>query len=153
VTRIDFYKLAELRLDARDRFAVRLAAKAFREGHRTVLLVEDGDAAERLDALLWDEPHVFLPHARVGSADAPRVPVTLGTAEEIRACEETGSVVHDLLVNLALALPERFAAFDRVAEVLCEDEAVLAAGREHYRFYRERGYPLHYHDLGAGPDA
>jgi DNA polymerase-3 subunit chi len=151
VTRIDFYVLPDLRLDARERFAARLATRAFREGHRSLVLVEDDAGAGRFDNLLWREPrNAFVPHVRLGSEDAARVPVTFGTAEDVRACEATGRVIHDLLINLGASIPERFAAFDRVAEIVCQDEAIRAAGRDNYRYYRERGYPLHHHDLGAG---
>ena len=148
MTRIDFYVLPDMRLDARLDFAARLACKAFRAGHRSVFQVEDEAMAEQLDSLLWVEPaQAFLPHARLGTSDASRVPVTIGTAAEIEACEATGRLVHDLLINLGSAIPERFASFDRVAEIISQDEQILAAGRRNYRFYRERGYPIENHDM------
>jgi DNA polymerase-3 subunit chi len=54
---------------------------------------------------------------------------------------------HEWLINLRLVRSAHFAAFDRVAEIICQDDAVREAGRAHYRFYRERGYPLHHHEL------
>ncbi|HSG91917.1 MAG TPA: DNA polymerase III subunit chi [Pseudomonadales bacterium] len=148
MTRIDFYVIPEIRRDARERFATRLAARAFREGRRSVILVSDDATGVRLDELLWNLPGAFLPHARLGAAETPAaLPVTLGTAAELDAREQAGEAAHDLLINLTDAVPAHFASFDRVAEIVCQDDDVRAATRESYRFYRERGYPLHHHDL------
>ena len=37
---------------------------------------------------------------------------------------------------------------ERVAEIVCRDDEMRTRARAHYRFYRERGYPLEYHELG-----
>ncbi len=149
MTRIDFYLLPDLRLDAREQFAARLAAKAFRQGLRSLIQVSDEASVERLDATLWEEPRgAFLGHARMGANCAGRAPVVLAAAPEVQAIDPADLPTHDLLINLELEVPARFAAFDRVAEIICQDEGVRRAGRASYRFYRERGYPLHHHELG-----
>jgi len=151
MTRIDFYVLPALRLDAREQFAARLAAKAFRQGHRSLIQVADDAGVERLAALLWEEPrNAFLGHARLGTAGIDhRAPVVLAAGQALSRMDPASLPVHDLLINLELEVPARFAAFDRVAEIICQDETVRAAGRASYRYYRERGYPLHHHDLAA----
>lgn len=151
MTRIDFYVLPELRLDAREHFAARLAAKAFRQGHRSLIQVADDADVARLTALLWETPHnAFLGHERLGTPGVDhRAPVVLATGQELAQMDPAALPIHDLLINLELEIPARFAAFDRVAEIICQDEKVRDAGRTSYRFYRERGYPLHHHDLGA----
>ena len=151
MTRIDFYVLPELRLDAREHFATRLAAKAFRQGHRSLIQVADDAGLARLEALLWEEPRgAFLGHARVGSSGVvQRAPVVLAKGGELASLDPAALPVHDLLINLELDVPARFAAFDRVAEIICQDDEVRDAGRLSYRFYRERGYPLHHHDLAG----
>lgn len=148
MTRVDFYVLPDLRLDARELFAGRLAVRAFRAGMQSLIQVADDAAATRLDESLWQQPDgAFLPHVRLGSPLAARTPVTVATAEELEALAPEALPVHDLLINLQFEIPTRFAAFDRVAEIVCQDETVRAAGRANYRFYRQRGYPLHHHDL------
>ncbi|MCC5886488.1 MAG: DNA polymerase III subunit chi [Gammaproteobacteria bacterium] len=149
MTRIDFYVLPELRLDAREHFAARLAAKAFRQGQRSLIQVADDASVERLSTLLWEQPrNAFLGHARLGAPGVDqRAPVVLAAGSELAQLDPASLPVHDLLINLELEVPARFAAFDRVAEIICQDEKVRDAGRVSYRFYRERGYPLHHHDL------
>ncbi|THA38965.1 DNA polymerase III subunit chi, partial [Streptomyces sp. A1136] len=49
---------------------------------------------------------------------------------------------HHVLINLSGNTPEHFARFERMFEIISSDEADKAAGRDRYRFYKERGYPL-----------
>lgn len=147
MTRVDFYGLPEVRAEARERFAIRLLSRGWREGLRSVLLLPDDASRDRLAEALWAEPGAFLPHAHFGASEAARTPVLLATPEGMR----TRPLLDDtagLLVNLTDAVPECFAAFERVAEIVCSDEEMRARARAHYRFYRERGYPLDYHELG-----
>jgi DNA polymerase-3 subunit chi len=53
----------------------------------------------------------------------------------------------DVLINLASVPPPFFSRFARLAEIVSGDDADAAAGRERYRFYRERGYELRAHNL------
>ena len=54
---------------------------------------------------------------------------------------------HDVLVNLALDIPNFFSRFERVTEIVTEDEAIREAKRENFRFYRDRGYPSENHRI------
>lgn len=150
MTRIDFYGLPEVRREARERFAVRLVTRAWREGLRSLLLLADDDSRRRLDEALWADEGAFLPHATLGDEDAARAPVLLATPERLGPETLVSEHASGLLVNLTDAVPECFAAFDRVAEIVCQDDEVRARSRENYRFYRERGYPLEYHELDSG---
>lgn len=147
MTRIDFYGLAAVRPEARERFAVRLLTRAWREGLRSVLLVPGEAERDRLAEALWAEPGAFLPHARADAPDAGSAPVLLATPQALLE-RPLLDYAAGLLVNLTDAVPEGFAAFERVAEIVCSDEDMRARARRHYRFYRERGYPLDYHELG-----
>lgn len=147
MTRIDFYGLPEVRPEARERFAVRLLTRAWREGMRSVLLLPDEAADARLGDALWAEAGAFLPHARANAPEAARAPVLLATTDALRERPMLDDAA-GLLVNLTDAVPEGFAAFDRVAEIVCSDDEMKTRARSHYRFYRERGYPLDYHELG-----
>lgn len=147
MTRVDFYGLAEVRPEARERFAVRLLTKAWREGLRSVVLMDDADGIARMDEALWAEPGAFLPH---GPIDAEMTaPIRLATPSTLTEAALVDEAASGLLVNLTDRVPERFAAFERVAEIVCQDDEMRTRARDHYRFYRERGYPLEYHELGG----
>jgi DNA polymerase-3 subunit chi len=61
-----------------------------------------------------------------------------------------GDLPHDeVLVNLGRESPPSFARFERLVEIVTRDEDDKRAARERYRFYRDRGYPIQTHTLGA----
>ena len=141
MTRVDFYIIDEQSRLQPPAVACRLAEKAWQNGHRVLLQVNDDDEAQHLDRLLWTfRDQSFVPHGRLESADTVLNPVLIGH-------DEGGGQEHQVLVNLSGAIPSFFSRFERVAEIVSSDPAGKAAGRERYRFYRDRGYPLHSHTL------
>jgi DNA polymerase-3 subunit chi len=139
MTEIDFYILSDTAPGKRERLACRVAEKACGLGHKVFIHVENGDRARELDELLWTfRDGSFLPHALAG--DDGSVPIVIGHGAE-------PADPPYLLVNLAPEVPAFFTRFERVAEVVSEEPAVRDAGRERFRFYRDRGYSLRTHKL------
>lgn len=143
MTRVDFYVLpAGSGNEAVERTACRIAEKAFRAGHGVYLHVPDTEAEARIDELLWTfRAGSFVPHARwpEGAGAPERPPVLVGAAEPPPEPE--------VLINLAPEVPAFFSRFLRVAELVGGDEASRARARARWRWYRDRGYPLHKHEL------
>ncbi len=141
MTRIDFYVLPDADAGARMRFACRLAHKAWQQSHTVYVHTASADAANDLDALLWTLPrNSFLPHDLWQPGLAPQSPVLIG--HDVDPIESD-----DVLINLTDAVPRFFERFARVAEVVVQSTEVRTAGRERFKFYRERGYPLQHHDM------
>ncbi len=139
MTRIDFYVTKANGALARERLACRIAEKAFRLGHRLHIHAADEAAVSMLDELLWTfRDTSFLPHARLGSEI--EAPITLGH-------RDTPAPPLEVLINLAPEIPPFFSRFSRVAEIVSGEAGAREQGRAHFRFYRDRGYPLHHHDL------
>ncbi len=140
MTRIDFYVLADSNVDSRLEFACRLTQKAQHMGSRVYIAVDDKQQAQHLDQLLWTfRPESFVPHDCEGEA-ALQTPVLVGFGED---CSDH----HDLLINLKSNIPDYFSRFERLVEIVCQQEQVLTQTREHFAFYRERGYPIQSHDM------
>ena len=139
MTRVTFYLLASAEDGVRQRFACRLARKAHGLGQRVHIHTPDARVTQELDRLLWTfEDTAFLPHST--DVDNPESPVTLHeTASPREGC--------DVLINLAEEVPGYFGRFQRIADLVGGDEAARARGRERYRFFRERGYPLEHHEI------
>ncbi|MHA7879441.1 MAG: DNA polymerase III subunit chi [Saccharospirillum sp.] len=138
MTQVDFHIIPTLQLAERYRYAARLVAKASQHQHRVLLAVNDETQARALSERLWGlTPESFLPHAMLDDTDE---------AIQIGWHDHPGEH-HDILINLAERIPEYFSRFERVFEVVSQDPQVLEQGREHYRFYQDRGYPLKRHDL------
>lgn len=135
MTSIDFYTHVTDRLDV----TVRLVAKAFAQHGSVRVLTPDRAMTDALDALLWKQPAIgFLPHCRIGGALAAETPICVDDL-----LEHQGAAA--VLINLHPLPPPFFARFERLAEIVDLDDT--ERGRERYRFYRERGYPLRMHNL------
>ncbi len=142
MTRVDFYILSGETAAGLQRLACKLVDKAWQRGMRTLINVADADSAAQLDELLWTFRDVsFLPHARSGGGTEGA-----GLAALI-GCNEEPEQQLDLLINLGPKVPTFFSRFERVAELVDSEPQRRDAGRERFRFYRDRGYPLDTHNL------
>jgi DNA polymerase-3 subunit chi len=141
VTRIDFYVLAPQASGNRYALACRLAEKAWRQNHRVLIQVDSRETAQHVNRLLWTfREGSFIPHGLLGEADPALNPVLISDGQD-------PGDEHDVLINLAREVPGFFSRFARVAECLDAEAEVRAAGRERFRYYRDRGYPLHTVDI------
>ena len=144
MTKIDFYILEQNHNEARQRFACRLAEKAWRQGNKVYIHTENAEQSERIDKLLWTfRIESFIPHALNDDTAADTVPVHIGHG---------GAPQHHdkVLINLAPEVPLFFSRFERVADLVDQHEESKIQGRERFRFYRDRGYPLVNHTISAG---
>ena len=137
MTEITFYTHADDPLD----IARRVAIKAHGQGKQVMIYAPDAATADAIDRLLWTMPATgFVPHCRDSDALAGETPVLIGTrADALRSA--------DVMINLHCEQPPAFARFERLVEIIGQDEAGIEQGRERYRFYKTRGYALHAHDL------
>lgn len=144
MTRVDFYILQQQHAEARQRFACRLAAKAWQQGNRVYIHTAGAEQSRRLDELLWTfNTESFIPHSLDDDAAADAVPVHIGHGGEPQHHDE-------VLINLAPEVPLFFSRFERVIELVDQHEETRQQGRERFRFYRDRGYPLENHTINAG---
>lgn len=142
MTKVDFYILDDSQPLQRLRFACRLAEKVWQQGHQVYIHTADAAESQRMDDLLWTfRDGSFVPHQVIDNAPLDEeTPIHIGHGEEPRH--------HDtVLINLADSVPLFFSRFERVAEIIGGDEAHRALGRERFRFYKERGYPLEHHSI------
>ena len=139
MTRVGFYVLKSSAPEARLEVAMRLTEKAFQQGHRVFIHAASQEQAALLDEKLWQlRPASFLPHALAGEDSCEAI--SIGWGQE--PGEHSG-----LLINLQYTVPPFFSRFERVAEVVTQDPESLAALRQSWQFYRQRGYQMDKHDL------
>lgn len=140
---VDFYVLHTDSLAARGEFVARLLHKLQKLGVRALVAVESPAEAQQLSEMLWSSPpESFLPHAvepddgQTGDEDfliSSRSPLT--------------SIDREVLINLRRQPPACHAKLSRLAEVVVQNEAILAATRQNFRFYRDQGYTIESHDI------
>lgn len=137
MTRIDFYQLDPDR-HSQDRIVCRLCQKAYQSKQPTLLLTQNPAQSAHLDRLLWVfEDDSFVPHDLHESAEF-KTPILINNEPDPKGNRQ-------LLINLAATIPDYFAQFKRVIELVTEDNKSQA--RAHYHYYRERGYRIRHHPL------
>jgi DNA polymerase-3 subunit chi len=137
MTRIDFYSNAESKLQA----ACQLVARAFREQLPVVVYAPDQDAARSFDKLLWTYQAIgFVPHCLAGDSLSSETPVVI-------AVDDSESAHYRVMLNLHEESPPAFSRFERLIEVVGRDDEDRQRARNRFRFYRDRGYEIHHHDL------
>lgn len=137
MTHIDFHILPDASVEARWLYSCRLVEKIVGLGHRVLIVVDNQDDANNLDDLLWSfKPESFIPHQIIGGDEE--------TPVEITFTQEAGDH-NQVLINLSSQIPEYFSRFDRLSEIVIQEPNVLENTREHYKFYKQRGYPIAQH--------
>lgn len=139
MTQVDFYISQQEQLITRLHLACRLTEKALSRNHQVLIALDDQAQASSLSEYLWSfKPESFLPH-QLQSQGEP-APIALVWDQDIEQH-------HDILINLKHAIPGEFSRFQRVIEIVVQDSECLQATRDHFQFYRDRGYPLKSHTV------
>jgi DNA polymerase-3 subunit chi len=139
VTRITFYFNAPDKLEV----ARKLASKAFQSGQRALVYTPDPAQAQALDQGFWTAQQLsFLPHVRCDHPLAAETPILIGDNPDALGRA-------DVLINLAAEPPAFFGRFERLLEIVTTDPMDRERARARFRFFKERGYALESHDLGA----
>mgnify|MGYP001607968316 CR=1 FL=1 len=140
MTKITFLHGAHNRLPA----VAAWLGQASNRGRRVLVYVPSVDHREQLDRLLWAHPATgFTPHCRAESGLAPETPIVLASALD--------HPLHDeCLLNLSDEVPSGFSRFQELIEIVSVQDTDRVPGRERFRFYRDRGYPLENRDISGG---
>ena len=141
MTEIAFHFGAQDRLN----YVCRLLRKATASGAK-LLVVADSTTLDHLDVDLWGVAATdFVTHCR--SAADPlvvrRSPVVLTDSAPVNYPD------FSVLLNLGESVPDGFAAFERVIEVVSQDEADRQAARQRWKAYTAMGYSITRHDIAS----
>ncbi|WKB52947.1 DNA polymerase III subunit chi [Eleftheria terrae] len=126
-------------------YACRLLRKAYRSD-ASVGVVGPAALLGELDRALWCfDPLEFLPHAATRQAEG-----RLGRHTRVWLAARAAEVPHHaVLVNLGGEVPEGFERFDRLIEVVSNDESDRLSGRQRWKHYADRGYAIQKFEVGA----
>lgn len=134
MTQVDFYILPETTSEARWLFACRLIDKVQRMGMRVLVALDSETDARAFDELLWTfKPESFIPHQLLNAGKPAAVEITF--------TQEAGDH-QGLLLNLSKTTPPYFSRFERLSEVVIQEQQSLQSSRERFSFYKSRGYPI-----------
>ena len=139
MTQIDFYFNAPNKLEV----IRKLVVKASQAGSSVLLYTQDASLQQQVDQYLWTSSSLsFIPHVPCQHPMADRTPILIGDDPSLLSS-------HDVLINLDAGVPDCFARFDRLLEVVGQDSVDRDLSRQRFRAYRERGFHLVTHDLKA----
>jgi DNA polymerase-3 subunit chi len=126
-------------------YACRLLRKAHGAGSR-VVVTGDPEMLRTLDAQLWTFSAVeFIPHCHVAAAE----PALVAASPVLLAQTPRGTPHQEVLVNLGGPVPEGFERFERLIELVTQEEGDRQQARGRWKHYADRGYAITRHDLAA----
>jgi DNA polymerase-3 subunit chi len=140
MSRVDFYLLQSQDAHTRRLVTCRLIEKAYKQGHTVFLKTGSEEETRMMDDLLWTfRQGSFLAHEIYVSGE-PHAPIMLGYGV-------IPPEMQDVLVNLDGHVPKDYGRFDRVAELIDQDEDTKEMGRKRYRVYQDAGHAITTHQL------
>lgn len=126
-------------------YACRLLRKAAGSGAKVVVTGE-AELLRALDTELWTFSALeFLPHCHAASADAQ----VLAASPIVLADAPRATPHQEVLVNLGARIPDGFERFERLIEVVTQEDEDRQQARMRWKHYADRGYAIKRHDLAA----
>ena len=140
MTQIDFFSNAPNRVE----YVARLLSKVQQKGQNAVVYGSES-VLSTLSNVLW-RSEGFLAHELVlndqDSLDniAPFI---------LTACEYDHWPHHQVLINLTDTQPTFFAQFERLIEIVPNEDEPKQKARDRWQSYKHTGYVLKHHDIAA----
>ena len=142
--RVDFYLLSDDSVDAQWLLACRLAEKAYLRRHQVFIYCNHQQEAEALDELLWTYKDTsFIPHNLQGEGPNAPPPIQIG----YEGYPEPPKGFSDILFNFAATIPPFHQQFQRIMEIVPNQEDAKEISRLHYRQYRASGFTIQTHTI------
>lgn len=127
-------------------YACRLLRKAVSARGARVVVVADAALLDAIDLALWQlSPVDFIAHCRADAEPAVvvRSPVLLTTGCAAPTPHQ------QVLLNLGTGVPEGFERFERLIDIVSNDDADRQIARTRWRHYADRGYAITRHDFAG----
>ena len=124
-----------------DRFACIMAAKAWAKGNRVHIHTQSEETATLLDNLLWTYRDIsFVPHEIFNGVINKEIPVTIGYANKFPDQSQ-------VMINLDFDIPDFAPGFDRIVEIVGENETNKQHARHRYQQYKNNNFQIHDHKI------
>lgn len=138
-SQVTFYLLSHAissPLSPQEQKACELALDFWRQGKWVLLWCENKAQAERLDDALWQTEEAFIPHNLAGELTQSPTPL------EIAWAGKRNRQGRDVVINLAIKVPEFIHSFQKAVDFVPLSEAEKTLARERYKHYRQLGWQL-----------
>ncbi|MDP1968157.1 MAG: DNA polymerase III subunit chi [Burkholderiaceae bacterium] len=123
-------------------YACRLLRKAVDKGARVIVTAQP-ELLRELDVALWTfDALEFVPHCRAGAE-----PAMLAASAVVLAASLESPAHQQVLVNMGEEVPSGFERFERLIEVVGQDEEDRLSARRRWKHYADRGYAIVRHEI------
>lgn len=140
MTRIEFY----FNVANKHELIENLVLSALAKRRQICILMGDEQASANLSAYLWqNKPSSFLPNILIDAPNLNQANLIKAAATPVVISSHTKALLKDdLLINLTVGEPNFFSRFTQLIEIIGLDSEDKSAGRQRYKFYRDRGYEI-----------
>jgi DNA polymerase-3 subunit chi len=144
--RVDFYILSTTDVNEHLLFLCKFIEKIYLKNHKLFAYCDTETQAHQLDEFLWTfRADSFIPHHLQDDGPTPPPPIQIGT-------KPPSKQFRDLLLNQTPTYPDFSLQFQRVIEVIYEDEQIKQTGREKYRAYQSQGWAVFTHKIDVSKE-
>ena len=136
MTKISFYRVSG-GLKSAIKLGAQITEKSVGEKCKVLWQVPNENFVNKIDQVLWSFSETsFIPHSTGPLSD----PVGISK-------ESTPGIHHEVLMNFQKDIPIWFSRFEQLIEFIYEDHTDIEIKRQHFRFFKNRGYETDYIDL------
>ncbi len=133
-------------------YACRLLRKAHAAGAQ-VVVTGLMPLLRQLDTELWTFSALdFIPHCLADATHATPAAV-LSASPIVLSVSPQAAPARQVLLNLGADVPEGFERFERLIEVVTQDDADRQQARVRWKHYADRGYAITRHDRATAKDS
>ena len=141
--RADFYQLKSNDPASRYPLLCRLLEKAVSGTQQVYVVCRDDAEASHLNDYIWAfKPDSFIAHECAHSESGVFSPVILGHPATPKPHQPTHT---DICINLSSEPAPK--EYDRIIELVAQEETLLNTAREHFRVYRQQGRTMQSHKV------
>jgi DNA polymerase-3 subunit chi len=139
---INFYLLPYATIEACGLYICRLIEKVYKKNHRIYILTSTEHETRTLNDLLWTFKDIsFIPHNIYEENPTSPAPIQIGSSKE------QPNNHNDILINLTLEVPNFYANFKHVLEIVPNNTTARESSRKKYKFYQQQGCKLETHNI------
>jgi len=146
VSRVDFYILDQGGPKGKLQFACRIVQKIRDLNLKVLVRTEDMANSQTMDRMLWTfRQNSFIPHAIIPQGELSWEDYPVQISHDLH-CHDRANV----LVNLKDSAGDQNLKYERVVELVGNDQRDKDSGRGRYRYYRDQGIEPLTHNIGKG---
>ena len=142
---VDFYLISNHVANAKYKLASRLSNKLQRQDKSTLIITDNEAATTELDSVMWSFSDTsFLAHEKISDNDQTSL-TQIGDASQ--ASPKFLEKDYSVLINISSEIPIFNHHFQRIAEIVEQDEQSKIAARVRFKRYQTEGFEIKTHNI------